>query len=106
MADWIKVADESKLTEGATLPAYPRGVGVLLAKVDGVPYAITNRCAHMACSLEAGALDAFVLTCPCHDWRFDVRSGAFVDAPEIRVATYPVRIDDGDVLVDLDGGAA
>jgi len=37
---------------------------------------------------------------------FDVRSGAFVDAPEIRVATYPVRIDDGDVLVDLDGGAA
>jgi nitrite reductase/ring-hydroxylating ferredoxin subunit len=106
LTDWIKVADQSKLHEGGSLPVYPRGVGLLLVKVDGSPYAIANRCAHMACSLEAGSLDAFVLTCPCHDWRFDVRSGVFTDAPEISIATYPVRIDGGDVLVDLEGGAA
>ena len=28
-------------------------------------------------------------------------TGAFVDAPEIAIPTYPVRVDDGAVLVDL-----
>ena len=63
--------------------------------------AIANRCAHMACPLEGGACEAFLITCPCHDWRFDVRTGAFVDAPEIAIPTYPVRVTDGEVFVSL-----
>jgi 3-phenylpropionate/trans-cinnamate dioxygenase ferredoxin subunit len=55
----------------------------------------------MACPLEAGACDGFVITCPCHDWRFDVRTGAFVEAPEISIPTYPVRVAGGEVFVEL-----
>jgi 3-phenylpropionate/trans-cinnamate dioxygenase ferredoxin subunit len=55
----------------------------------------------MACPLEAGAYDSFVITCPCHDWRFDVRTGAFVEAPEISIPTYPVRVAGGEVFVEL-----
>ena len=106
MSDWIKVAEESKLRDGGVAPVYPRGLGLLLVKIDGAVYAVSNRCAHMACSLESGALEAYLLTCPCHDWRFDVRTGAFLDAPEISIRTFPVRIDGGDVLVDIEGGAA
>ena len=103
MSDWIKVAEESKLSDGGVAPVYPRGLGLLLVKVDGAVYAVSNRCAHMACSLESGALEAFQLTCPCHDWRFDVRTGSFVDAPEISIPTFRVRIDGGDVQVDIEG---
>ena len=106
MADsWIKVADERALDEGRTLAVFPRGLGVLLAKVDGAVYAVADRCAHMACPLGAGRFDRYILTCPCHDWRFDVRTGAFVDAPEIAIATYPVRIAGGDVLIELNEDA-
>jgi 3-phenylpropionate/trans-cinnamate dioxygenase ferredoxin subunit len=105
VTDWIKAADESKLSEGRSLPVYPRGLGLLLVRVDGAVYAVANRCAHMACALEAGAVHGSTITCPCHDWRFDVRSGAFLDAPEISIPTYRVRLEGGDVLVDLQQGA-
>jgi len=99
--DWIKVADEAAVREGELLAVYPRGLGMLLARVDGSVFALANRCAHMACPLEAGGCDGFIVTCPCHDWRFDVRTGAFVEAPEIGIATYPVRLAGGEVFVEL-----
>ena len=98
---WVKVADEGALADGRALPVYPRGLGLLLVKAGGAVYAIANRCAHMGCPLEAGACDEFIVTCPCHDWRFDVRSGAFVTAPEITIPTYPVRVTSGEVFVQL-----
>ena len=98
---WIKVADTAKLDDSRPLPTYPKGLGLLLVRADDAVYAIANRCPHMACPLEAGDLDGHILACPCHDWRFDVRTGVFVDAPEITVPTYPVRIEDGAVYVDL-----
>jgi nitrite reductase/ring-hydroxylating ferredoxin subunit len=98
---WVPTVDDAKVREGAYVPVYPKGVGILLVRVDGSLYAVANKCAHMACPLEGGELAGAVLTCPCHDWRFDVRSGEFLDAPELRLATYQVKIDDGKVHVAL-----
>jgi 3-phenylpropionate/trans-cinnamate dioxygenase ferredoxin subunit len=86
------------------LAVYPRGVAVLLVPRGDELLAIANRCVHMACPLEAGRLDGDAITCPCHDWRFDVRTGQFLDAPELRIPTYAVRLDGEDVLVELPGG--
>ena len=102
MADtWVRVADEGEVPDGGVLPVYPSGLGLLLVKVGDAFYAIANRCAHMACPLESGARDEYLITCPCHDWRFDVRTGAFAAAPEITIPTYPVRVDGGEVFVEV-----
>lgn len=102
MADaWIAVTDDAKVKEGVPLAVYPRGVNVLVVRVDGSVYALANRCAHMACPLEGGRLEGHVLTCPCHDWSFDVRTGAFTQAGEISIATYPARIAGDKVEIDL-----
>ncbi len=102
MADtWIKVASEGAVPDDGVLPVYPRGLGVLLVKAGDTVYAIANRCAHMACPLEGGERDGFLIACPCHDWRFDVRTGAFAAAPEITIPTYPVRVDGGEVFVEV-----
>ena len=98
---WVPTVDETKVREGAYTAVYPKGVSILLVRVDGELYAVANKCAHMACPLEGGALVGAVLTCPCHDWRFDVRSGELLDAAELRIATYPVRIEEGKVHVAL-----
>ena len=73
----------------------------LLARVGGTVYAMSGRCAHMACPLSAGKLDGYTITCPCHDWRFDVRSGAFLDAPELGLPVYPTRTEAGRLFVNL-----
>ena len=82
-AGWIYAMDEAALPEGGMASAYPRRVHILLTRVGGDVYAVSGKCAHMACPLVAGFLEGPTLTCPCHDWRFDVRSGQFLDEPEL-----------------------
>ncbi|HUI68945.1 MAG TPA: FAD-dependent oxidoreductase, partial [Spirochaetia bacterium] len=50
--------------------------------------------------LNEGMLLGHVVTCRCHDARFDVRSGKVLSAPALNdLPAYPVRIEAGDVLV-------
>ncbi len=105
-SDWIFAADDSKLPEGGKVTAHCAGVHVLLARVGGSVYAVSDKCVHMACPLIRGALDGFVITCPCHDWRFDVRTGRFLDAPELGLEVYPVKSEAGRLFVNVSKGAA
>lgn len=81
--------------------AYPLGVNIVVARVGGEVFAVDGKCPHMACPLYSGALDGHMLTCPCHDWQFDIRSGQFLDAPEIKLVLYPVKSEDGKLFVSL-----
>jgi len=99
---WTRVLEETALPEGAMVPVYPLGVNVVLARVGGTVYAVSGTCAHMACPLYTGTLEGTILTCPCHDWRFDLRSGRFLDAPELGLAVYATRAEAGNLFVSLD----
>jgi nitrite reductase/ring-hydroxylating ferredoxin subunit len=103
---WVPTIDDAKVRDGAYVAVYPKGLGVLLTRIDGDLFAVANKCAHMGCPLEGGKLEGPILTCPCHDWRFDVRTGVFLDAPELALATFPVKVQDGKVLVELGGAAS
>ncbi len=98
---WVAVAQRSKLPREGVLAVYPKGIAVLLLHKDGEVYAVANRCAHMACPLEGGLREGFIITCPCHDWSFDLRSGEMLEAPEVKLPVFPVRVEGEDVLVRL-----
>ena len=99
--NWIYVLDDAALLEGHMTPTYPLGVNVVLARVGGVVYAVSGKCVHMACPLFTGKLNGYTITCPCHDWRFDIRTGKFLDAPELSLAVYPTKSEAGKVFVNL-----
>jgi 3-phenylpropionate/trans-cinnamate dioxygenase ferredoxin subunit len=99
---WTYVIDEAALPDGTMAPVYPAGVNVVVARVDGTVYALSGRCVHMSCPLSLGTLSGHTLTCACHDWRFDVRTGRFLDAPELRLATHAVKSEAGKLFVSLD----
>lgn len=40
-----------------------------------------------------------VVASPLHKQHFDLRTGACVDDPTVTVMTYPVRVEDGTILV-------
>jgi nitrite reductase/ring-hydroxylating ferredoxin subunit len=40
--------------------------------------------------------------CPWHAWTYDVRSGESTVNPELKVARYDVKVEDGEILVKLD----
>ena len=101
---WTYVMDETALPEGGLAPVYPLGVNVVIARVGGALYAVSGKCAHMACPLSGGKLEGHTLTCGCHDWRFDIRTGRFLNAPELGIAVYEAKSEAGKLFVNVDSG--
>ena len=47
-------------------------------------------------------MDGLVLRCPWHAWEFDIRTGeALSGTDRRRVATFPVKVEDGKVIVTM-----
>jgi 3-phenylpropionate/trans-cinnamate dioxygenase ferredoxin subunit len=98
---WVEAGLRADLKEGVPRAVFPKGLPVLLILRGEEVFALENRCPHMGCPLSAGKLEGLVLQCPCHDWRFDIRDGRFLDAPELAVKTYSAEIKDGKILVKV-----
>ena len=64
--------------------------------------AFQARCLHESLPLIDGSLVGNELTCAAHNWTFDAQTGANIMPGEGCLAVYPLRVDDGDVLVDLE----
>lgn len=77
------------------------GSAVLVAMVDGRPHAVADACLHKGVSLEGGVCKDGVVTCPSHWWRYDLRDGALQGSPGEYLDSYPCRIADGIVEVQM-----
>jgi len=90
---------------GHTAPFRAGGRDLLLCNVDGVPYVLDDRCPHARTALAAGRLCGFILECPLHGGKVDVRDGSPAAAPVRRpVATWPARRAGHHVEVALPAG--
>ncbi len=100
-----KLASLAELPPG-TLIEIERGLDLYaLCNVEGEIRALSGVCPHQGGPLGQGALDGGVVTCPWHAWEFDSATGACGFNSEICAVTYPVRIESGEILVDLPAGA-
>jgi nitrite reductase/ring-hydroxylating ferredoxin subunit len=78
------------------------GTPVVLARVGDQVYACGSTCSHQGGPLGEGVLRGTRLTCPWHGWMYDVRSGqCLLPARGGAIATYPVRIESGEIWVDM-----
>ena len=74
---------------------------VLVANVDGIFYAVGNVCPHRAAGLAQGRLHGAEITCPWHEWKFDVRTGEGITNPHSSVKRYEILLEDGKLLIRL-----
>jgi len=68
------------------------GQRLVLCNAGGAAYVVQDRCPHAFAYLSEGRLDGFVLECPLHGGKLDVRDGSPA-APPIRkpVRAFAVR---------------
>ncbi len=92
-----------------------RSVGVF--NVGGQYFALHNRCPHTGGALCEGPLtgtalptedfkyhygmEGRVLRCGWHGWEFDIETGQALSDPRVRARTYPVTIEDNQVVVHI-----
>ena len=102
MDTFVKVAKTRDLGEGGMLAVTVEGSEVLLARVQGHYYAISNVCSHADAWLDQGDLRTatWEVECPLHQGRFDLRTGKATAGPPNRpVQVYAVRVEGEDILV-------
>ncbi|MBK8229313.1 MAG: non-heme iron oxygenase ferredoxin subunit [Candidatus Eisenbacteria bacterium] len=100
---FVAVAKEAEIPEGEARTFDLDYNRIALCKVGGRIFAIEDVCSHDDGPLGEGCLVDHEIECPRHGARFDVRTGGVTRMPAVApVPTYAVRIEDGQVLVELD----
>ncbi len=71
-------------------------------KLDGQFYATDDECPHVGASLGNGFVEGGQVACAFHGWTFDIKSGDCLTCPDRPVRTYPTRVADGKVYIEID----
>jgi len=97
---WIDALAVDDVPVDDAIGVTPGGVEVALYRVDGEVFATGNLCTHGTARLCDGFLDGYVIECPLHQGRFDIRTGQPMCEPAVDpLPTYPVRIEGSRVFV-------
>ena len=102
MARFIKVATTDELEDEQAKLVEVEGQKIALFRVDEAFYALSDACTHRGGPLSEGTVEGTEVTCPWHGAKFDVRTGAVLEAPARQgVTSYPVRITGADVEIEV-----
>lgn len=102
MSNWIDVAAEADLFEGAGVAVTPQGCDIAIFKLDDGVFAIDNMCSHGNARLCDGFVEGHTVECPFHQALFDVRDGSVACGPATEpMKSWPVKIENGRVFLNL-----
>ena len=99
---WIDIGRIDDIpVRGARVVRTAAGCIAVFRTADHEAFAIDDACPHKAGPLSQGIVHARSVTCPLDNWVISLESGTAQGADEGRVATYPLKIENGRLLLDL-----
>ena len=97
-----RVARSGQIPDGYIRRFYVGDLECAVARLRGTVYATSNYCTHLDCLLSSGKLQDDGIRCSCHNSVFDLETGEPIQPPATEpIRTYPVREEDGQVMVGL-----
>jgi nitrite reductase (NADH) small subunit len=104
--NWMRVTPTENIPplEGRSVQIGGREIAIF--NLHGRFVTIENKCPHKGGPLCDGIVSGTTVVCPLHGWRFDLDTGLAVRASlPACVTTFPTRVEDGVILVDIDHGS-
>ena len=114
---WTKVLGENALATGGREVVKVEDRKILILNHQGKLYAVDNACPHLKLPLKKGKVTQdCALVCPWHKSAFDLGTGDVKDwtpfppvvgklmgkiTPEKALPTFPTKVEDGSIWVDL-----
>jgi len=86
---------------GARVVCTPQGCVAVFRTADDQAFALEDRCPHRGGPLSQGIVHGTSVTCPLHNWVMSLKTGEAQGADEGRAQTFPLRVAEGRVLIDL-----
>ncbi|SET80419.1 nitrite reductase small subunit NirD [Paracoccus homiensis] len=88
--------------QGARVIKTREGCVALFRTADDRVFALDDRCPHKGGPLSEGIVHGASVTCPLHNWVFDMTTGMAQGADDGAVRTWPVRVEAGRILITTD----
>jgi nitrite reductase/ring-hydroxylating ferredoxin subunit len=98
---FISVGKLSALAPDTVLEVMVGEQPYAICNVGGVITALNGVCLHRGGPLGQGQIHDGHVVCPYHMWEFDCRTGANGFDPTKGVATYEVKVEGDDILLQV-----
>ncbi len=100
MGQFVKAATTDEIEPGTGKLVQVNGLEIAVFNVGGRFYASGAVCPHEGGPLEDGTLDGDVVICPWHGFDFDLKTGECLVDSDLRVPTYPVKVEGDSIWVE------
>ena len=102
MSQLVKLTTQSELPGANEAKEFPCGDKVIcIANVNGEFSAMDNVCLHRGGPLGQGVVEKGKVVCPWHGWVWDPKTGQAAHNPAAKIAVYPMKIENGEVWVEV-----
>ncbi len=101
MAVFVPVIAACDLPPGQARQVSAAGRSIALFNVAGTFHALDGRCPHRGGPLGEGFLDGRDVSCPWHNYTFDVTTGENVVSADLKVTRFRVKVEDGQVWIEV-----
>ncbi|MGE5718643.1 MAG: non-heme iron oxygenase ferredoxin subunit [Nocardioidaceae bacterium] len=99
---FVRACSTGEVASGTALAVTVDDVAVAVVHDEDEWYAVYDECSHAAIAQSEGDVEGDQIECWLHGSRFDLRTGKPTGLPATEpVAIYPVKVEGGDVLVDV-----
>jgi nitrite reductase (NADH) small subunit len=100
---WIRLCDASETPVGSQRFIAAGGHELAVFHLDGPDrfVVIANSCPHAGGNLSAGEVRGNVVTCPWHEWEFDLDTSACTMNERVCVSKYECKVEGGGVFAKL-----
>ena len=100
--DFVKIAKTADF-ESVKMKSYSL-MGKKVAVIrqdDGQFRAIEAACKHQGADLTKGELNGDVVTCPRHQWQYNLLTGECISNNSLPLRKYGLKVEGDDILVSL-----
>jgi 3-phenylpropionate/trans-cinnamate dioxygenase ferredoxin subunit len=103
MANWVNACATDDIDEEDVIRFdHAEHTYAIYRLEDGRFCATAGLCTHEKVHLADGLVMGQIIECPKHNGRFDIPSGQAKGAPVcVNLRTFPVKVEDGRVFIDL-----
>lgn len=100
MSEWIDIGSVNDIPRrAARCVNTPNGKIAIFRTMDDQVFAIDDKCPHKGGPLSQGIVHGAFVTCPLHNWVFSLETGEAQGADDGRVATTPLKVEAGRILI-------
>lgn len=98
---WVDIGAIGDIpVRGARVLKSPVGCIAIFRTAEAEVFAVSDKCPHKGGPLSEGIVHENKVTCPLHNWVFDLNTGEAQGADDGRIDTYAVRVESGRIMFD------